>query len=52
MIETKVSNTQEEVIIGNSRPTVLIGGRINPKRKKKLAESLLAGDMEYVRQEA
>ena len=43
MIETKVSSTKKEVIIGNGRPTILIGGRINPKVKKKLAESLREG---------
>ena len=52
MIETKVSSTKKDVIIGHGRPTILIGERINPTGKKKLAESLRAGDMEYVRQEA
>ena len=51
-METKISSATKEVIIGDNRPTVLIGERINPTGKKKLAESLKAGDLEIVRQEA
>jgi 5-methyltetrahydrofolate--homocysteine methyltransferase len=51
-METKVSSAKKEVIICDGRPTVLIGERINPTGKKKLSESLRAGNMEYVRQEA
>ena len=51
-METKVSSINEEVIIGYDRPTVLIGERINPTGKKKLAAALQAGDLELVRQEA
>lgn len=51
-METKVSSTKKEVIIGNGRPTVLIGERINPTGKRKLAVGIRTGDMEYVRQEA
>jgi 5-methyltetrahydrofolate--homocysteine methyltransferase len=51
-MDTRVSSAQKEVIIGNGRPTVLIGERINPSGKKKLSESLRKGDMERVRQEA
>jgi len=40
------------VVISDARPTVLIGERINPTGKKKLAEALRAGDLEIVRQEA
>lgn len=51
-METRVSSTGKEVVIGNNRPTVLIGERINPTGKKKLAEALKAGDLEIVRREA
>ena len=51
-METKVSSINKEVIIGYDRPTVLIGERINPTGKKKLAAALQAGDLELVRREA
>jgi 5-methyltetrahydrofolate--homocysteine methyltransferase len=51
-METKVSSLKKEVVIGDNRPTVLIGERINPTGKKKLAEALKAGDLEIVRKEA
>jgi 5-methyltetrahydrofolate--homocysteine methyltransferase len=47
-----VSSPKKEVIIGDDQPTVLIGERINPAGKKKLAEALKAGDLEIVRKEA
>jgi 5-methyltetrahydrofolate--homocysteine methyltransferase len=47
-----VSSPKKEVIIGDDQPTVLIGERINPTGKKKLAEALKAGDLEIVRKEA
>ncbi|MFO7773877.1 MAG: dihydropteroate synthase [Dehalococcoidia bacterium] len=51
-METRVSTPEKEVIIGDGQPTVLIGERINPAGKKKLAEALKAGDLEIVRSEA
>ena len=51
-METKVSSPSKEVIIGDNQPTVLIGERINPTGKKKLAEALKAGDLEIVCKEA
>jgi len=51
-METRVSSATSEVIIGYDRPTVLIGERINPTGKKKLAEALKAGNLEVVRNEA
>jgi 5-methyltetrahydrofolate--homocysteine methyltransferase len=51
-METIVSSPSKEVIIGDNRPTVLIGERINPTGKRKLAEALKAGDLEIVRKEA
>ena len=51
-MQTRVSSPGKEVIIGDNQPTVLIGERINPTGKKKLAEALRAGDLEIVRKEA
>jgi 5-methyltetrahydrofolate--homocysteine methyltransferase len=51
-METKVASPSRQVIIGDNQPTVLIGERINPTGKKKLAEALKAGDLEIVRKEA
>ena len=51
-METMLSSATREVIISSDRPTVLIGERINPAGKKKLAESLKQGNMDVVRKEA
>jgi 5-methyltetrahydrofolate--homocysteine methyltransferase len=51
-METKITSANKEVIISYDRPTVLIGERINPAGKKKLVESLKAGNMDIVRKEA
>ena len=51
-METKVTSATKEVVIGDERRTVLIGERINPTGKKKLAEALQTGNLEIVRQEA
>ncbi len=51
-METRLTSATKEVIIGDDRPTVLIGERINPAGKKKLAESLKLGNMDVVRKEA
>jgi 5-methyltetrahydrofolate--homocysteine methyltransferase len=52
MMETRVSSAAEEIIISHGRPTVLIGERINPTGKKKLAEALVAGNLDIIRAEA
>lgn len=49
-METKLVGRKVEVTISPDLPTVIIGERINPTGKKKLAEALRAGDMENVRQ--
>jgi len=51
-MKTMVSSPSKEVIIGDNQPTVLIGERINPTGKKKLADALKAGDLDTVRGEA
>ena len=51
-MDTKVSGPTKEVIISYDRATVIIGERINPTGKKKLAEALKAGDLSIVKKEA
>lgn len=51
-METRVTSATQEIIIGGGRPTVLIGERINPTGKKRLAEALRAGDLSVAREEA
>jgi 5-methyltetrahydrofolate--homocysteine methyltransferase len=51
-METILKGTGKKVIIGDGRPTVIIGERINPTGKKKLAAALVAGDLDIVRREA
>ncbi len=51
-METILKSARKTVVIGPERPTVLIGERINPTGKKRLAAALAEGDLEIVRQEA
>ncbi len=51
-METRVSSKTREVVITGNGPTTIIGERINPTGKKKLAESLKDGQFDMVRQEA
>jgi 5-methyltetrahydrofolate--homocysteine methyltransferase len=52
MAITSVRSASQEILIGDNGPTVLIGERINPTGKKKLATALKAGDIDVVRIEA
>jgi 5-methyltetrahydrofolate--homocysteine methyltransferase len=51
-MRTTLTSATKEVIIGDEHPTVLIGERINPSGKKRMAASLKAADLEIVRKEA
>ncbi len=51
-MKTILKGTKTEVVIDHGLPTVILGERINPTGKKKLAAALVAGDLEIVRQEA
>jgi len=51
-METRISSATKEVIIGSGRPITLIGERINPTGKRKLAENLKAGNLDIVCREA
>jgi 5-methyltetrahydrofolate--homocysteine methyltransferase len=51
-METRITSSTKEVIIGGDRPTVLIGERINPSGNKRLKEALRKGNLEVIRSEA
>jgi 5-methyltetrahydrofolate--homocysteine methyltransferase len=46
--ETRLSSATKEVVIGFERPFVIIGERINPTGRRKLAEEMAAGNFETV----
>jgi 5-methyltetrahydrofolate--homocysteine methyltransferase len=52
MTETVVSSPSKEVVIGFERPFVIIGERINPTGRKKLALQMAAGDFSQVEADA
>ena len=52
MTETVVSSATKEVVIGFEQPFVIIGERINPTGRKKLAEEMAAGDLSRVESDA
>ena len=51
-MQTRISSKSKEVVIGPGEPVVMIGERINPTGRKKLAESLEKGDMRLMQAEA
>lgn len=51
-METRLSSATREIIIGDGYPTVLIGERINPAGKKKMAEALRSGNLDIICREA
>jgi hypothetical protein len=52
LMETTLIGRTTTVTISPENPTVIIGERINPTGKKKLAEALRVGNMDFVRQQA
>ncbi len=52
MTETVLSSASKEVVIGFERPFAVIGERINPTGRKKLAEQMAAGDYSQVEADA
>ena len=48
MTDTLLSSETKEVVIGFERPFVIIGERINPTGRRKLAEEMAAGNFETV----
>ena len=51
-METILKGLGKEVVISCDRPTVIIGERINPTGKKRLASALTVGDLSVVKEEA
>jgi 5-methyltetrahydrofolate--homocysteine methyltransferase len=52
LMETTLTATKQTVIIGPDRPLVIIGERINPTGRKKLAKALEDGNLKLVQEEA
>ncbi len=52
MTDTVLSSASREVIIGFDRPFVLIGERINPTGRQRLAEEMAAGDYSRLENDA
>jgi len=51
-METRLTFKDRQVVIGPDQPFVVIGERINPTRRKKLAESMARGDFSIAQQDA
>lgn len=51
-LTTIVSSKTKEVIVNRSKPTVIIGERINPTGRKKVLAALQSGDFDTVRADA
>ncbi len=52
MTQTIVSSRTKEVVIGFDRPFCVIGERINPTGRKRLAAEMAAGDYSRVEADA
>ncbi len=52
MTETVLSSAGKDVVIGFDKPFVVVGERINPTGRKKLAEEMAAGDYSRVEADA
>jgi 5-methyltetrahydrofolate--homocysteine methyltransferase len=50
--KTRISSATREVVIGVDRPFVVIGERINPTGRKRLAQEMKAGDFSRVEADA
>jgi len=51
-MQTKLTFRDNEVLIGPGHPFAIIGERINPTRRKKLANSMAEGDFSVVQEDA
>src|SRR5512135_1773856 len=49
-MHTTLQGKSKEVIIGIDRPFIMVGEKINPTGRKKLAAALAEGNLDYVRQ--
>src|SRR5512136_675028 len=50
IMHTILKSNSKEVTIGIDRPFVMIGEKINPTGRKKLAAALVEGNLDYIRQ--
>ena len=48
MVHTVVSSARKTIVIGDDKPFCIIGERINPTGRKKLAAEMAAGDFSTV----
>lgn len=51
-METIVTNGDNQVVISHDGPTIMIGERINPTGKKKMAQALRNGELKVVKDQA
>jgi methanogenic corrinoid protein MtbC1/uroporphyrinogen-III decarboxylase len=51
-LETRVSSAEKTVLIGPQHPLVVIGERINPTGRSKLARAVEKGDLKVLQEEA
>jgi 5-methyltetrahydrofolate--homocysteine methyltransferase len=51
-METELRGTEQVITISSERPVVIIGERINPTGRRRLAAQLQEGDLSLVREEA
>jgi cobalamin-dependent methionine synthase I len=51
-MKTRVSSAKKEDVISDSRPTMLIGKRINPMVKKRMAEAFKEDNLKVLLDEA
>ena len=51
-MKTVLKSQSQEVVVSMDGPIVMIGEKINPTGRKKLAAALHSGDFEYVKQQA
>jgi 5-methyltetrahydrofolate--homocysteine methyltransferase len=51
-METRLTYQDKSIVIAPEQPFVIIGERINPTRRKKLAESMAQGDFSLVQEDA
>jgi 5-methyltetrahydrofolate--homocysteine methyltransferase len=51
-METKLTYKDNQILIGTKHPFVIIGERINPTRRKKLAAGMMESDFSIVQEDA
>jgi 5-methyltetrahydrofolate--homocysteine methyltransferase len=49
-MHTILKSNNQQITIGSDQPFIMIGEKINPTGRKKLAKALMDGDLDYIRQ--